>query len=454
MTFTGIVFAGLFLAALLLSLTRNAAYGMYAYIAVFYLHPPSRWWGASLPDLRWAFLAAGVTLLSIWISRAREPGRPPWFRTAPGIIMVLFIAWFWLGSQWAIDPEQHMPQAYLVTKYLLVFYFVHAIVDTPRKSLWFIFAHLLGCGYLGYLGYTAPVAGRLDGVGGPGIDDSNTLGMHLATGVVSGAMLVLYFKGWKKLLCVIPIGLAMNAIILAGSRGAFLALVAGGLALAVLRPVQYRRSFLIYAASAVVLLGMVASAQFWERMGTVKAISSDNPEELDLSAQSRLVMMDAQFKMAVEHPLGAGHRGSEALSANYLDPIFLTAGGARSSHNSALTVLVEQGIPGMLLFVAIALWSLRVMLKLRRETNAGSLDIEAGIANAGVGAALTVILVAGIFADFSKCEVQIWMFALLASLQSMQGRKSGELRNPEPAEPPRRSTPLRTAAGSGGTRAG
>jgi hypothetical protein len=28
-----------------------------------------------------------------------------------------------------------------------------------------------------------------------------------------------------------------------------------------------------------------------------------------------------------------------------------------------------------------------------------------------------VVLVAGLFADFAKCEVQIWMWALLASLQ-------------------------------------
>jgi hypothetical protein len=37
-----------------------------------------------------------------------------------------------------------------------------------------------------------------------------------------------------------------------------------------------------------------------------------------------------------------------------------------------------------------------------------------------VGAALLVVLVGGLFADFSKCEVQIWMFALLAAIMQKQ----------------------------------
>jgi len=41
---------------------------------------------------------------------------------------------------------------------------------------------------------------------------------------------------------------------------------------------------------------------------------------------------------------------------------------------------------------------------------------------AAVGGALMVVFVGGFFADFSKCEVQIWMFALLAVLEQRIGR--------------------------------
>jgi hypothetical protein len=37
-----------------------------------------------------------------------------------------------------------------------------------------------------------------------------------------------------------------------------------------------------------------------------------------------------------------------------------------------------------------------------------------------VGGSLAVVLVSGFFADLAKCEVQIWMFAILAALAALQ----------------------------------
>ena len=51
---TAIIFLLLFAGGLGLCLFRHPIYGLYTYVAVFYLHPPSRWWAAALPDLRWS----------------------------------------------------------------------------------------------------------------------------------------------------------------------------------------------------------------------------------------------------------------------------------------------------------------------------------------------------------------------------------------------------------------
>ena len=414
-TVTGTLFVLAFFTALLLALFRHPLYGLYTYVAVFYLDPPSRWWGASLPDLRWSALAAGITLLAIWTRGPVQKNRISWLAITPARIMILFTVWFWISTLWALDEQQHVPEAILISKYLLVFYMIYRLVDTPAKITSFLLAHITGCLYLGILGYSMHVDGRLDGVGGPGIDDSNTLGMHLATGVVAGAMLTLHLRRWRWLLCVISIMFALNAVVLAGSRGAFFGVLAGLVTLAFLRPPAYKKLFTIYACLGVLLIGFVASHQFWERMYTVTAVTSDNRDDLDLSAQSRIAMFNAQLLMAASYPFGSGHRGSEALSPRYLQQQYLTAGGARSSHNSFMTVLVEQGIPGVVLMLAMLAWTAGV---LRKSVNARSErdQVERAIQAGAIGGALMVVFVAGMFADFSKCEVQIWMLALLASL--------------------------------------
>jgi hypothetical protein len=416
MTLTGLAFMVAFLAALIVAIVRYPIVGLFAYIAEFYLHPPSRWWGEFLPDLRWSLLAAVVTAVAIlWrLPPERESGRERWFKTTPAKIMIVFIAWFWVSTAWALARDLHITAGVLITKYIIVYWIIYRLIDTPQKATWFLLAHLLGCFYLGYLGFTSGGSGRLDGVGGPGIDDSNTLGMHLATGVVCGAMLLLTFRGWRMFACIVAIAFALDTLVLTGSRGAFLALVAGGLVLLYTRPPEHRRLFNIYAALGVLMFAYIASASFWERIHTVTA-AVDETQTMDNSAESRVAMLKAQVKMAARYPLGAGHRGSEVMSGQYLDPIYLAAGKARSSHNAFMTVLVEQGIPGAIMFLMMLRWVLRSVRTLKRrarEERKPMMLVHAGAA----GAALAVVLVGGLFADFSKCEVQIWMFALLAAI--------------------------------------
>jgi O-antigen ligase len=418
MTLTGLAFMVVFLAAVVIALVRYPLVGLFAYVGEFYLHPPSRWWGAFLPDLRWSLLAAVVTLLGLLWRLPPEAGRERWFQTRPAKIMITFVAWFWLGWLWALAPDLHVEAGILITKYIVVFWLVYRLIDTPQKVTAFLIAHLIGCAYLGVLGLGADASGRLDGVGGPGIDDSNTLGMHLGTGVIVGAMLLLTLRGWRMAACIVAIALALNTLVLTGSRGAFLALVAGGAMLVYLKPAQHKRLFYAYGALGVLLFGYVASEQFWSRITTVTA-AVDDTQTMDTSAESRIVMFKAQMKMAARYPWGAGHRASEVMSAQYLDPIYLTAGGARSSHNAFMTVLVEQGVPGAVMFVMMTLWvlrSLRALKQRAQQLQSSQVAIHAG----AIGGSLVVVLIGGLFADFSKCEVQIWMFALLAAITQKQ----------------------------------
>ena len=123
--------------------------------------------------------------------------------------------------------------------------------------------------------------------------------------------------------------------------------------------------------------------------------------------------------MFLDYPMGTGHRGTAVLSPLYLHPRWLTTdektGPARSSHNTFMTALVEQGIPGAVLFLWLALWTLIAILKLRRlELHHGDPNLTT-LASA-IGGVLAVIFVTGITADFLLAEIQFWMFAAFVSV--------------------------------------
>src|SRR4029453_18780082 len=114
---------------------------------------------------------------------------------------------------------------------------------TPQKVTHFLVAHVLGCAYLGWLAYNARISGRLEGVGGPGIDEANALAMQMGTGVAVAAMLMLGSRGWVRWVCFCSMPFLLNTMVLAGSRGAFVALLATGIALWYLKPVKHRKLF-------------------------------------------------------------------------------------------------------------------------------------------------------------------------------------------------------------------
>src|SRR5690606_16718829 len=113
------------------------------------------------------------------------------------------------------------------------------------------------------------------GVGGPGIDDANTMSMHFGTGVVVAAVLLLTEKKWRFWLTLAAIPFMLNGMVQGGSRGAFLGLVAGGLTLFWLKPPAYRKQFYAFAALGLLLFGYLANDVFLERLSTLGAVTSE-----------------------------------------------------------------------------------------------------------------------------------------------------------------------------------
>jgi O-antigen ligase len=315
---------------------------------------------------------------------------------------------------------EHLDGAARFTKYLLSFWFVYRLADSKEHVRDIMFAHLLGCTLLGVLCYLQGRTGdRLDGVGGPGMDDANTLGMYLATGVIVGLGLLITQRGWLRLAAFVGCAITLDGLVFTNTRGAFLALIGGWLAVAIFKARAHRRLFWALAAVGLIGLAVLVDEAFVERMWTIRDSTVDS-EEADSSARSRIIVARAQWEMFLDYPMGSGHRGTAALSPRYLEDRWLTRSregeqGARSSHNTFLTTLVEQGIPGAILFIWLALWTVLTLARFRLR-DAFHRDAELTTLAATVGGVLAVVLVAGNTADFLMAEVQFWMFALFVTL--------------------------------------
>jgi hypothetical protein len=414
---SAVVFVAIFFGGMLLALTRHPTFGLYIYVLVFYLHPPSRWWGVDLPDLRWSLIAAAATLVAT-LRLPQNRARPSWLSSRVGPLLVVCTLWLWIQTAWAMNPEPHQEAAVLFTKYIVLFYVIYRLMETEQDVRNFLVVHIIGCFFLSWLAYDSPNirAGRLDGVGGPGIDEPNALSMQIGTAVLAAAMLLLTQRHRAKWLLLIALPFMLNAIVLCGSRGSFLAIICGGVVMTLYKPRAHRRTYYTYAGLAVLLFAMLASQFFWERMGTMQE-GVQNPEEMEGSAASRLYIADAQVRIFFDHPLGVGHRGTELLTPTYSHEEFQKGRAGRASHNTFLTMLTEQGFVGAGLFVLVLIWAIR-SLRILRSRYERFTPIDQGQI-AALAASLTCVFIAGFFVDYFKSEIQVWLLALLAARVSL-----------------------------------
>ena len=195
MSLTALLFALLFFGLLGAALIRHPIYGLMAYLASFYVHPPSRWWGQGLLiDVRWAFLAAGITLVAVLIHRTGSSKKS--FFSFPVVwLMLTLLLWAVIQLNWALWPEKHLDFVELFAKFILAAFLIYRAVDSEKHLRWFLWSHVLGCFCLAWIARSGFAGGRFDSFGGPGISDANSAANQLVTGIMVAASLFLAVKG-------------------------------------------------------------------------------------------------------------------------------------------------------------------------------------------------------------------------------------------------------------------
>jgi O-antigen ligase len=356
-----------------------------------------------------------------------------WFKNTPAILLAVLTFWLGIQNGWALSAEDHSYATTLFAKFVLLFYMLYAIVDNEKNIKIFSLAHIIGCAYLGWIAHNTAGGGRFEGIGGASINDANAFGTHMATALILAGILFLNEKGIIRIILAISAAFILNAIILTQSRGAFLGLVCGGISTYFFIPKRKRMALYMISVVGIFSILILGHQQFFERLKHLREITQ-NYEVIDESSQSRIEIIKAQFQMFSKKPIrGYGHRGTTVLSPDYIDRRWLYRTsyedrGSRASHNTFMTLLVEQGILGGIFYIYMLRWAINRIMQLKKyDVNPNNDSL--GMYRAGFGGGLIVLYSAGQFADYLRLEAFIWCLALLVTISGLYKKEEEPLKD-------------------------
>ncbi len=414
MSLTAILFLALYFGLLIAALVKRPIFGLCAYLLAFYMHPPVRWWGDALPDLRWSFTAALVSLIAIVLKGGRlEP-----FRFVETRLYLAFFLYLVLQTVWALNTAIHLEFVLMAFNFLMLMYLLQSTIETRDDLIAFCVITMMGCSYFTYVGLTSSWGGRLDGIGGSSIASSNQMSQHVAAILMSGAFLLMQRKqSWWKYGVVLLLSLAcIKVILMAGSRGVYLGILVTAIVAVIFCPNGSKKRLYFFAGLGVSAGLLVLGPTLMNRFEGVELTNLG--EATDQSARSRVVILDAQWEMFKKAPLlGHGHKGTLLLSPTHIPKEYLSQNAmgmqaGRASHNYLMSLLVDHGLVGASLVLVIIFRCLVPLRRLSKATLEGEAD-SIRLLVMGLMLGLLCLMVAGMSSDHKNSETSIWFFALI-----------------------------------------
>lgn len=221
----------------------------------------------------------------------------------------------------------------------------------------------------------------------------------------------------KKLLYVVSVALMGTSLLLSGSRGGFVALLAGIIVLIILTTrSRGRKNLLITVALSVLLLAAAIGGAIFVGGETSLTRFSDSAASDNISS-SRFQIWSVTLKVISHHlPFGAG-LGAYAQAYTKFDQ---GSGLERveQAHNDYLQILADAGIVGLVIGVLFLFWFFREGLRNIATTN----TYRRGIAF-GAFAGCSAILVHSIFDFVLHITAVSVMFLTLMAMLVASGRK-------------------------------
>jgi len=197
-------------------------------------------------------------------------------------------------------------------------------------------------------------------------------------------------------------------IVLTGSRGGFVGLVAAGVLFV------YRRRGLGAAAAMLVVLVVGVLAMPTElstrALATISGDTSQLPTELEASNKAHVGLFWAALRMIVDNPLiGVGPENFKDLSKAYTG-----LQQANIAHNMFLEIASEMGLPALIVFVLLLYSTFRTFGSTVRLARVGTPETaELAAWSEGLRSGLTGYVVAGCFIS-AEYEKILWITIFLS----------------------------------------
>jgi putative inorganic carbon (hco3(-)) transporter len=387
-------------------------YPLYAYLLDYYQHPPLRWWGKSLPELRWALMPA-LALLASCILHGRNPLDS--IRQSPTRWILAFFVVALMVTPFAISLDRHVFYIDKLGRLILLYLLIAVTVRTREEFRWFILIMILGSFTWGWDAYWDPTrrAGRLYAVGGPDSLNDNSAAAQL---LVTLPFVCLYALTGTRRDRIIALGAApwiVNTIILCNSRGATVGIVVSALAGVALSKGQFRRR-----AAVLVLLGgvgfyVLADPNFRDRQVTILA----SADERDGAATARIQSWMGGLRLMRDYPLGAGGGGYDGLSPVYIAEIVARHDGEeRTAHNSYIMIGSDYGIAGLFCYLMFLFATNRELYRIRRDATDRQMYLE----SLALQTALLGFMAAAFFVNRQYGELFYWLPGIAVALRRIQ----------------------------------
>jgi O-antigen ligase len=357
-----------------------------------------------------AAIAAGAQLLG------PRSFRPPHMATELKITLLLLAcavlsipASYWPGGSFEILTDQYLKAV------IVLWLIAHVVcsVGRLRRLFWTLAAVsipvALACvkDYRSGAFVQGRVAGYESGLAGNPNDLALTLNLLIPLGVALA--LTATRRSWRLAAWSI-VALCAVAVLLTFSRGGFLTLVVEAVLLfALVNRIALKK------AGAIVLVLLLALAVlptgYGQRLSTIVDIDSDPTG----SAQGRWRDIVAATNYIIEHPIIGAGIGEDVLALN-------EARGKtwERVHNTYLNYGVDMGIPGMALFIALVVTTVRTA----RRTERSALDPELRTLASGIRISLVGFIVAAFFHPVAYHFYFYYIAGLSVSLKTITMRHS------------------------------
>lgn len=230
------------------------------------------------------------------------------------------------------------------------------------------------------------------------------------------AMLLCNLRSLRAWLVTLPYLLTTARLLLATfSRGAYLGMGLAAVVAAYVRGKVFLAGAALLALALVMAVPEVVPTSLRARMSQTSSQSYEG-EQLDKSAQTRLILWDAALKMTAESPVfGWGFKAFPRLKARYTDTHVEEA----DNHNMYLYLSSQMGIPAVALFVLI-LWRLYSMGTYVYRGSRESFARAIGMTGSGLaGAAFLVNFFGSRMVDICV-TVHFWVILAVVARLSME----------------------------------